>query len=74
MSFHCFILLLLLLQSALQPVVGFGLLHYIDATNDEMGKRNNVVDTANRYGLDGWGFDYLWDQEVSLLRTHPYGP
>jgi hypothetical protein len=45
---------------------------FVVATNDEMGRRNGVVDTANRCGLDGWGFDYLWEQEVSLLRTRPY--
>jgi hypothetical protein len=37
---------------------------FIDATNDEMGSRNGVIDTANRYGLDGCGFDYLREQEI----------
>jgi hypothetical protein len=34
---------------------------FIDVTTDEMGSRNGFVHTADRYGLDGWGFDYLWE-------------
>jgi hypothetical protein len=47
---------------------------FIESTSDEMGSRNGVVHTANRYGLYGWGFDYLWEQEVTLLRTRPCRP